>query len=430
LHDETTNRKMKLLTKTTLYFLLAIIPLLAASGYLLFSRFNEQINERADKELVYEELQWIDYLDAATATGNNFILRSPDLLIYPEDGPVTNAPTLSTTYGARAKDGVQIPFRQLSDVIAVNGVAYRIFIRKSQEQKLALVANIATSMLVVFGGLLMATLLFNWIISRRLWHPFYASLHKIQNIELPKMQALRFEESSTEEFNQLNASLNTMAAKIHSDYITVKEFTEDAAHEMQTPLAVAQSKLELLLQDSALNATQAEAVVQATVALQRLGKLNQSLLLLAKIDNNQYEATATINLVDVTKKYLSLFDAVLKDKQLAIETAFTGDFEARLHPFLADSLVSNLLGNAIKYNYGEGKITLRASADEYRICNTSKQSSLNPENLFRRFKTSADNGVSSNGLGLAIVKKITDANGLVVRYEAKNDLHCFCISHR
>ncbi|GAA4750456.1 sensor histidine kinase [Flavisolibacter ginsenosidimutans] len=421
---------MKLLTKTTLYFLLAIIPLLAASGYLLFSRFNAQINERADKELVYEELQWIDYLDAATASGNNFILRSPDLLIYPEDGPATNAPELSTIYSARAGNGVQIPFRQLSDVVAVNGVTYRIFIRKSQEQKLALVANIATSMLVVFGGLLLATLLFNWIISRRLWQPFYESLHKIQTVELPKMQALRFDESSTEEFNQLNASLNTMAAKIHSDYITVKEFTEDAAHEMQTPLAVAQSKLELLLQDSNLNATQAEAVVQASDALQRLGKLNQSLLLLAKIEANQFEATGTINLVDVTKKYLTLFDAVIKDKELLVETNFTGDFGARLHPFLADSLVSNLLGNAIKYNFQGGKISITVTKNDYSICNASQRPPIKQENLFRRFKTSPENGETSNGLGLAIVKKIADANDMTVRYEATNNVHCFHVANK
>ena len=421
---------MKLLTKTTLYFLLAIIPLLAASGYLLFSRFNNQINERADKELVYEELQWIDYLIAATASGNNFILRSPDLLIYPDDDPVKTAPELSTTYAARDRSGVQIPFRQLSDVVAVNGVGYRILIRKSQEQKLALVANIATSMLVVFGGLLLATLLFNWLISRRLWQPFYESLHKIQTVELPKIQALRFDESSTEEFNQLNASLNTMAAKIHSDYITVKEFTEDAAHEMQTPLAVAQSKLELLLQDSNLNASQAEAVVQASDALQRLGKLNQSLLLLAKIEANQYEATGTINLADVTKKYLSLFDAAIKDKDLLVETNLAGDFNARLHPFLADSLVGNLLGNAIKYNYEGGKINITAAGGEYKICNTSQRPPIEPANLFRRFKTSPESGETSNGLGLAIVKKIADANGMTVRYEATKDLHCFRIARK
>src|SRR5438105_1944774 len=108
---------MRLLTKTTVYFLLAMIPLLAAGGYLLFQQFNARINERADKELVYEEVQWIQYIEAATANGSSFILRSPDLLIYPVESEPTQFPVLSTTYGTKARENVQIPFRQLSHVV-------------------------------------------------------------------------------------------------------------------------------------------------------------------------------------------------------------------------------------------------------------------------------------------------------------------------
>lgn len=418
---------MRLLTKTTLYFLLAMIPLLGLTGYFLFEQFNKQINERADKELLYEEVQWVEYLEASTLNGSRFLLQTPEILIYPSDKTVQEYPQLSSVNVNKTNSKVQIPTRQLNDVVNINGTAYEIVIRKSQEQKLALVENIIIIMLLVFAGLLMATIIFNWIISRRLWKPFQTSLQKIRNIELPQMQKIRFEETGTSEFNELNASLNSMVNKIHSDYVNMKEFTEDAAHEMQTPLAVAQTKMELLLQDPNLTTSQTETIVQATTALQRLSNLNKSLLLLAKIENQQYEADKPIDLVQVTNKYLQLFDEIIKDKEMEVITEFGDTFEVKLHPFLADSLISNLLGNAIKYNQAKGKITIEVSKHQYCISNTSEQPSIDPQKLFKRF-TASGNRDTSTGLGLAIVKQIVDKNGLSVSYAFDKGMHRFSLT--
>lgn len=418
---------MRLLTKTTLYFLIAMMCLLTIAGFLLFAQFNNQLNQRADKELTYEEAQWVDYLEAATLNGGNFILQTPEILIYPTNKVVTGYAQLSTVYSNKVNGKTQIPFRQLNDVVNINGTAYQIMIRKSQEQKLALVTNIIAIVLVVFAGLLIATLIFNWIISKRLWRPFQSSLQKIRNIGLPQMSSIRFEETNTEEFNELNTSLNMMVNKIHSDYVTMKEFTEDAAHEMQTPLAVAQTKLELLLQDTNLTTTQTETIVQATTALNRLSKLNQSLLLLAKIENQQYEATTVINLVEVTQKYLRLFDEIIKEKQIIVETNFNEAFDVKIHPFLADSLISNLIGNAVKYNYQKGKLVIAVNEDEYCISNTSQQNAIEQQTLFKRFGSSNENKNASTGLGLAIVKRIADTHQLSISYEYEDELHRFCL---
>ncbi|ANE50441.1 hypothetical protein SY85_07980 [Flavisolibacter tropicus] len=405
-----------------------MIPLLVVGGYFLYKQYSTQINERADKELVYEEVQWIQYLEAATANGSNFLLQSPDLLIHPAQEEPTPYPTITNTNGLKARSNEEIPYRQLAHIVDINGVPYQIVIRKSQEQKLALVSNITYIMLLVFGGLFIATLLFNWMISNRLWRPFRASLQKVRNLELQKMEAVRFEETNTKEFNELNGALNTMVQKIQHDYLNMKEFTENAAHEMQTPLAIAQSKLELLLQDSQLNDTQVGSIAQATEALSRLSKLNQSLLLLAKIENNQFVATETINLTNVTQKYLRLFDEIIKDKQLQVHIQAEEDFTARLHPFLADSLVSNLLGNAIKYNEEGGKINIQVSRSSFCISNTSQQPALDAQHLFQRFQTPNKGTTHSTGLGLAIVKRIVDTSQLKITYQYAESMHRFCIS--
>lgn len=105
-----------------------------------------------------------------------------------------------------------------------------------------------------------------------------------------------------------------MTDKIYNDYVNMKEFTENAAHEMQTPIAVVLSKLELLLQDTNLKEEQEQSILQSTKALGQSSKLNKNLLLLAKIENNQFETTEESNLEEVTKKYLQFFDEFIKEK--------------------------------------------------------------------------------------------------------------------
>jgi len=419
---------MKLLTKTTLYFLIAMIPLLVAGGFFLYRQFSLELNSKMDEELLTDELQWIRYLKSESDNGTTFILKTPELLIYPVNAPANAYPTIQDSFEGMKNQ--KMPYRQLSHVVPINGVPYLIVIRKSQEQKYVMKANVTRIMLLVFAGLFVATLLFNWLISKRLWRPFRRSLVKIRGAELQKMEAIHFEETNIAEFNELNASLNSMASKIHNDYVNMKEFTENAAHEMQTPLAVIQSKMELLLQDSNLNNSQVESIVQASTALSRLSKLNQSLLLLAKIENNQYETNETVSLTEVTKKYLQLFSEVIRDKQVTVETNFSGEFVHHLHPLLADTLVSNLLGNAVKYNFSGGSITITTDADSYSISNTSGLPAIDPKLLFQRFNKSKSLTETSNGLGLAIVKKICDTNNLSIAYQADNSLHRFKITKK
>jgi signal transduction histidine kinase len=421
---------MRLLTKTTLYFLAALVPLLVAAGFYLYQQFSRELNERMDEELITEEIQWIRYLRTQAANGNTFILRTPELLIAPVNSLVTKFPTFETTTGFDAKDNRKLPFRQLTHIVPVNGIAYLITIRRSQEQRTVLVANITRIMLIVFAALFIITLLVNWLISRTIWQPFRRSLQKIRDAELQKMEAVHFEETNIKEFNELNSSLNQMAGKIHTDYISIKEFTENAAHEMQTPLAVVQSKLELLLQDSNLKDEQVNSIIQASDALTRLSKLNQSLLLLTRIENNQFETTEKISLQAVTEKYLKLFDELIKDRNVSVETTFNEDWSITLHPLLADSLASNLIGNAVKYNYNGGRVIITVNSNKYEISNTSYLPAINQEEIFKRFNKSKSNSGNSNGLGLAIVKKICDTHGLSITYRGEDNYHTFIITKR
>ena len=418
---------MRLLTKTTLYFFAAMVLLLVLAGFYLFRQFSLQINERSDRELVAAEQAWIDYLETGLENGSAFILRTREVSVYPVSAPPDASPVLQDVTEPVRGTNAGLPYRQLSQVVPVGDISYRIVLKRSQEQKAALVNNFSRTMLLVLAGLFIVTLVFNWIISRNLWAPFRQSLQKIRNTELSKIQTLQFGETNTEEFNELNNSLSAMRDKIYRDYINMKEFTENAAHEMQTPIAVVQGKLELLLQDQHLLEPQSQLISEASAVLSRLSRLNQGLLLLAKIENNQYQAAEPISFNAITEKYLQLFDDLIKDKHLEVKTFFDGVFSAKLHPLLADSLITNLLGNAIRYNYPRGTIRITVSPDRYEITNSSLLQPIPEEKRFQRFATGREAAESSNGLGLAIAKKIADANGLRLQYKVENNLHSFII---
>lgn len=421
---------MKLLAKTTVYFLSAMIALLAVTGFYLYRQFSREIKNRSDAELLTLESQWINYLQSQADIGTTFIMRSKELSIFPTESSAGPYPVISDAEDNTIISGTKIPYRQLTHVVSINGINYQLIIKNSQEQKVALIRNFTKVVLFVFAGLCLATILFNWIISRRLWKPFHQSLQKIKNAGLPQMKNMYFDATSTYEFNQLNESLDTMSRKIYSDYLSMKEFTENAAHEMQTPIAIVQSKLELLLQDSNLHDEQVQSVLQAEDALNRLSRLNQGLLLLAKIENNQFVAENEISFMALSNKYLSQFSELIHQKKLKVEPEFTSDFKIRLHPLLADSLLSNLLGNAIKYNYEGGKINISTTANCFRISNSSLLSAIPADKLFKRFSSTSEGKMKSNGLGLSIVKKIVDANNMSITYEAVNGMHTLTVLKR
>ncbi len=418
---------MRLLTKTTLYFLTTLIVLLAAGGYFLFRQFSGELDRQTDQELIIEEVQWIRYLQSEADNGTTFILRTPELLVYPVDGPVAEFPTFSQTSGFSARQKKEVPYRQLSHIVSVRGIPYQLTIKKSQEQKAVFVANISRVLLLVFVLIFVVLLLFNSLINQTIWKPFKRTLEKIRGAELHKMEGIHFEKTSITEFNDLNTSLNLMAHKMYSDFVNMKEFTENAAHEMQTPLAVAQSKIELLLQDANLTDEQASSIAQASTALKRLSNLNQSLLLLAKIENNQFETNEQIDLGAVTKKYLQLFSEIIKDKGVEINTATEGAFITAIHPFLAESLISNLVGNAVKYNYAEGRIDILINGKMFKVSNTSHLSAIENNQLYKRFNKKYAGYETSNGLGLAIIKKICDSSQLTINYQCEAGVHSFTI---
>ena len=180
--------------------------------------------------------------------------------------------------------------------IQVNNDWYSVSVSKSLEGTDDLIQTIIAITIALILLILATTFIINRIVLRRLWQPFYKTLETTNQFNLNSEETLQFNNTNIDEFNLLNASLSDAFTKAQQDYQTLKEFTENASHELQTPLAVIQSKLDILIQNEKLSENESNAIQSAYSSIQSLSRLNQSLLLLAKIENKQFSEQTNIDL--------------------------------------------------------------------------------------------------------------------------------------
>ena len=211
-----------------------------------------------------------------------------------------------------------------------------------------------------------------------------------------------------------------------NSYRVQKEFTENASHELQTPLAIIQSKLDLFLQQPELSKQQADIIQSLYQTTNRLTHLNRSLLLLAKIENNQYEQTEEIDLVAFIRKLLPQIESLTEN--LSLQTDFqTPSLAVKGNRTLLESLMNNLIVNAIRHNYPNGEIIISINEGSLTVSNTSpNESALDVRLIFNRFYRTSEN-IKGYGLGLAIVKAICEYHQWEIKYIYYNKLHHFRI---
>ena len=415
---------MKLLTKTTLYYLAFTLPLLLLSGWFLYTRIEKSLKEEIDEELQNSKELWIAHLKTMPAGSNILLLNNPFIQVEKvnsNDDQDLFADTL--IYQPVEKENV--PYRNLSSWFKKDNEQYKVSFQRSVLEQEDVFKNLILLMCFVFGGMLVLFLLINLYVNKKVWKPFNISLEKITSLNMQQLQAVHFDKTSIREFNALNTSLNAMTEKMNTHFISMKIFTQNASHEIQTPLAIIQSKLELLMQDSKLNEEQFLAISAAGEATQRLSRLNQSLLLITKIENNQFSATEKISIKGIVEKYLSFFAEMIEQKKVIAKAEISNDWLVFIHPSLADMLVSNLLSNALKYNRVGGEINIKIDAGFFSVGNSSDLTEIKEDNIFRRFAN--HDTVTGNGLGLAIVKEICDTNNLLLSYKSAFGFHEFVI---
>lgn len=307
----------------------------------------------------------------------------------------------------------------LQKAVALSGMDFKDF-DLEEDTVIGLVWQVLC-MVCIFALALFAVM--RWM-QTKLWRPFYSTLHDLETFKVEEGNVPTFADTDIREFSELNSTLTRILQHAVGSYQVQKQFTENASHELQTPLAIVQGKLDLLMQDGDLTARQAELLQSIYGEINRMSRPNKNLLLLARLENAQYR---TDDRVDITEKLNAMLPSLkLLAGDIDVEMECNGAHVVLdCNEVLFESLVSNLFVNAVRHNRAGGRICLRADATSLMVGNTSDETALDCTHLFERFHIGTNR--KGNGLGLSIVKSICTYHGWKVRYEYEDGMHAFVV---
>ena len=306
--------------------------------------------------------------------------------------------------------------------VNVSGENYNVYISQSQEATEDLMQLIASITLGLVLLLLFILFIVNRFILNKLWHPFNTTLAKLKEFDINQNQKLQLNTTNIDEFIDLNYAVSKMNDSVVRDYTALKSFTENASHEIQTPLAIVNTKLELLIQSENFTAAQMQNIQTIHNEINRLSKLNKSLLLLTKIDNHQFEEKEEVDIVKIITTLLNNYEELFTAKRINLFKEMETTVFILMNEIMAQVLISNLITNAIKHNIDNGTINIFLNKTFLLITNTGTALQNYPANMFERFKKDKVHS-DSLGLGLSIVKKICDLYNFTVNYEYANNIH-------
>ncbi|MDN3664043.1 sensor histidine kinase [Algibacter miyuki] len=411
------NKKIKLIKKTSRTFLLTGLFLAILSSIVLYF-YTKNILESEVEEVLYStEVR----VESALKNGTEQFGLPPVI-------EVNRVETLGrevlkdTIIYDPSEDEMEL-FRELSVFKNINGTNYQITVRNMVVESEDFAFAIVISNVAIFVLAFIFLFYFNTTRNLKLWSPFFKNLEQMKRFSLTSKEPLNLVDSDVLEFSELKTEIETLTDKVRSDYESLKQFTEDVSHEMQTPLAIIQAKIDNLINEQEISDKQFEQVTSIQKDIQRLKQLNKRITTLTKIDNNQFINIENVNLSDLIKEKIESF----KELQFA-NLVYTSKNElfVSMDAYLADILINNLVSNAIKHSKKNEEITVVTKDNLLIISNFGEKALAHPENLFLRFyRESSAN--QSTGLGLAIVKKICDLYGFKISYQFEVDHHVFSI---
>lgn len=401
---------MKLIRKTNLNFGLIILIVLPIASILLFISLNYFLSDEVDEKLRVDELRIIEQLKS----NPEFISMAPIIEVEQLENKIEIKEEIKNVLVYDPIEKEEEPFRQLASVKEINGNWYLIKVRHSIIENKDFAIAIGLTMIAILLVVFSILILLNYRFSKKLWSPFYKNIDQLKGFSFSKEGKIQLENSKISEFQDLKDSLEKLTDKLQKDYKTLKEFTENASHEIQTPLSIISLSLEEVLQDNHSEENY-KKLYSCYQSIQRLSKLNERLLFLTKLDNNQFNALEEIDFNKLLKEKLEEYESLLTEKGINVKVIELNRFSHKCDPVLANMLVLNLLSNVEKHALSNSEFILEIDLDHFTLIN-STNSKINQEELFERFKKGSDS-LNSTGLGLSIVKKITEVSSLSIDAE-------------
>lgn len=417
---------MKLLTRTIRNYVIFSVLLLVVSTPLFYFFIHRLFVHKMDQELLEHKIEFGE-LAPMLKTDEDlkfFSIMNEEFVLIPWDQAIIGDSLVTVPIYSDEEKEIH-PYRVLRTGVTIQGKPYQLQIQESMVSTTDLVFAIVAIQATLITILLVGLVLINRKLSRTIWDPFYTILDKLKKYQIDKDISIDLPRSTTAEFRDLSSAISQLLIKNHDAFQSQKEFTENASHELQTPLAVMKGKIDLLMQ-TPLSEKQAELIHVLQDAASRMARLNRNLLLLAKIENQQFLEQEQINLGSLVQKLVDQFREQLDQKSMEVKIEKFNELIVYANSTVIEILFTNLITNAIRYSPSNSKVNILIHDHVFSISNQGAP--LNsPEKIFDRFQRDAGSSQGS-GIGLAIVKKICDNNGYTIRYQYVNATHTFSIN--
>jgi signal transduction histidine kinase len=422
---------MKLLNQSLLYVSIAMLFIIGIWSVLFYFNLKDEIRDSIDDGLDNNRLLILQKIKTDSTLfnqtefgGNNFKIS-----LFDKQKALKANDIYQDTLMYRLNENDLEPVRVLQTAFEHKNNFYKLTIISSLVEEDDLIEDSLWSIIWLFILLITSIIIINNIVFRKIWHSFYDILQQLKSFRLNKDNCAINVKTNTKEFIELQNASNTLIGHSRDAYASQKQFTENASHELQTPVAIIINKLELLLESEHLKEKDAKTIAEVLHISERLKKINNSLLLLAKIENRQFLEQKNISINLLSKALLSDLKELAEFKKIDIHIEETKECFVNLNSSLAEILISNLIKNAIFHNKDNGAIHLNFSENNFTISNSGSTIALNPKTIFHRFEKNATNN-KSTGLGLAICMSICNSYGFSLTYLFKEDKHFFSVNFK
>jgi signal transduction histidine kinase len=409
---------MNLLNYTLKYLAIGLLGVLSIWAVIFYINMLDEVYDSLDDGLDNFKMLIIDKVreDPATLSRQTFGEGNYEIFEISKDEALKIKDVYQDTLMYMQNEADLEPVRMLSTAFKHNGKYFELKVISSMVEEDDLIEDLFFALIWLYLALLASILLVNNLLLKRVWKPFYELLEQLKRFRLGKEQSFSPVTTEVKEFQVLNDTVGDLVSHAVDVYSSQKQFIENASHELQTPIAISMNKLELLAEKNNLPDGDMETIAQVIQTLERLTRLNKSLLLLSKIENRQFSETENVSVNEVVNKLADEFSDFAEFKDVTISIEENGVLQTPMNKGLAVILISNLLKNAIVHNIVSGNVLIQINEASFRISNSSNAPALDPEKMFRRFhKDSTDK--NSTGLGLAIVKAIAALYSFDIHYK-------------
>lgn len=406
---------MKLLHKTTLYLLLAALPISLGGVFLLHSFIHRNIQHEIDEVLASELVQVRKQLRQHPPDATDLPGWDPNVRIGLTRSPQQLPPAYFDTIALLPGEKEHEHIRMLRSTYAIGSQHYVIALQQSYLEFDEIARALSVGVIVCFLIVMLLLVGADILVTRRIWQPFYGIISQLQQYQIDGPDDVTFPVSNVAEFTLLSQSLDEMSRRTRHQYVQQKQFTDNASHEMQTPLSVLSFELDILQQSERLDEADLDRIQRSQQEIRRLSAMNQSLLLLAKIDNHQFAHNESVNIGELVTQLLDNYTDFAAHRGLIVTHLINQKTYRLLNRQLAEVLFSNLIKNAFRHGAASSSVFVQVSSTNFIITNEGDPLPFPEDQIFGRFVRNQALP-QSTGLGLALVKEIAEQYGMSVQY--------------